>query len=721
MFGLKEFNIEMLTGAPWAVALALVVLLALSFLLYRRTNPPQPLYIRVLLAALRIVAVLVLTAALAEPVVTWTREYERPRRLALLIDNSASMDREEQGATRRERLDSLLNSEAMEQWRDHGEVSEHFFGADLEEDDRGLDREATGLGLALSELNRLELGDPSDYWLVLSDGNSNRGPLPVEVAASLHVPVSSVGLAAPGGQADLGISDVEYNNVVYAGQSSEMMVKVGWHGAEPQTATVQLLDSSTLLSEATLQIDQTDGFADVPLSYVPGNPGQHLLQVRIRAGEEESNADNNSQTISVKTLKARSAILLVTEEPDYEIGFLKRFLDRSDRYDVDLVVTGRKAGNLGGRFPDRQAELNRYDLVILDDPRSNLLANNETLLRSYLGERGGGLWVQYGPHLASAQSVVPSELLPFYPSGRVPPLYVQRHAVPVEGQLFHPVIRLADSRADIRELWSDLPPFEMIMPCDQNAADAVVLAYVDGSMSDADRRLPALGYRRVGPGKVLATAVQPFWSWAFEATEFTGQNDAYDRFMAGAVRWLTVQDDYDPVRVAPQREVFSRGETVLFEGFAFDQGYRPIPNAAGVVTLEGGGERFETDLLDAGDGKFRAEFKNLPPGRYHYEGTISKDGQMLKRDDGTVVVESFSLEEFDQGGSPQTLAALSQATGGKYAPYDQFDRVLASLDHTPVTVELSEEFSLWGSLWLLVIFIGVLAVEWALRKLFQLL
>jgi hypothetical protein len=721
MFGLKEFNVELLTGYPAAVGLAAIALLVLAFFLYRRTNPPQPLYLRIILGLVRVIAVVALMAALAEPVITYTREYERPRRLALLIDRSASMDREEQGKTRSARLDSLLSSQAMERWRSEGAVTEYPFGASLAVAGAKIDREATGMGTALGELNRLELGKPSDYWLLLSDGNSNRGPQPTEVATSLRVPVTSVGLAAGGGQVDVGISDLDYNSVVYSGQPTQITIKLTWQATDNRTAAVQLTDSGQVLAEAAFEIDQADGFAEIPLRYVPGRPGQRLLQVRIPLGDDESNADNNSQTISVKTLKGRMAVLLVSSSPDYEVGFLKRFLDRSDRYDVDLVVLGRSAGNLAGRFPDRQTELNRYDLVILDDPDPNLLQSQQALLRPYLGERGGGLWIQYGSKLASVSSGLPVDLLPFYPSARTSPIYASRHAVPTEGQLFHPIVRLADSRAEIRAVWSDLPPFSMVIPCDQIADDAVVLAQVDGPVPDNASRLPALGYRRVGPGKVLASAVQPFWSWDFEAVAFAGETDAYEKFVDGAIRWLTVQDDFDPVRVLPQREVFNRGETVRFDGYAFDQGYRPIAGASGIVVLEHDGDRFETDLLDAGEGKFRAEFKNLAPGEYRYEGTISKDGRQLKQNRGTIVVESFSLEEFDQSGDPASLAALSQATGGRYVAYNEFDRALAGLDPSPVKISLTEEFSLWGNLWLLLIFVGALALEWVLRKLNQLL
>ena len=49
MFGLKDIHIDFLTAHPVPVALALLGLLALSFVLYFRTNPPLRRYQRIIL------------------------------------------------------------------------------------------------------------------------------------------------------------------------------------------------------------------------------------------------------------------------------------------------------------------------------------------------------------------------------------------------------------------------------------------------------------------------------------------------------------------------------------------------------------------------------------------------------------------------------------------------------------------------------------------------
>jgi hypothetical protein len=698
MFGLKDISISFLTGQPWLVWPSLVILLGLGFLLYRRTNPPIPGYLRIILGFVRLVAVLVLVAALLEPVVGFSRQFERSRRVSVLLDDSNSMDRVEDGLTRRQRLDSLLSSSAMAGLTKAADVQRYYFGENLSGVRSDVTRGKTALGEALQELDKVELEQPADDWLLLSDGNSNTGLQPEMAARTIGIPIISVGLGGETAGFDVGIDRVDFNPVMFVGRPSEMKVRLSWDRGENQKLRVQLIDSAKVVTENAFTTTEAGGLGEVTLKYTPTEPGQRLLKVSIPALEGELNTANNARTIAVKVMKSRLAVLLVAERPDYEVGFLNRFLQQSERYDVDLIVTGADAGNLKGRFPDRQTELNRYDLIVFYDPDPGKLTPYESLLKSYLSERGGGVWVLMGPQFAARGSVEWfNQLLPFYSTGRARPLYAQVRGVPDEGQLFHPAVRLADDRAAIRDRWASLPPFDFLVPCERLNPDGVVLVWAGGPFAE-DGKWPALGTRRLGPGKLMASAVLPFWSWGFETLSYEGSNEPYRRFVDGSIAWLTTQDDFDPIRIAPEKSVFTRGETVRFEGFAFDQGFRPIPEVTGTVSLTetGSGEKYDADLIDRGEGKHVAEFAQLPPGTYSYRAGFEKGGQTLKWNEGRILVESFSLEEYDQRGNDLALRAVSRATGGQYFSYRDFNDAVAAIQTEPVVESVKGEFSLWG-------------------------
>lgn len=722
MFGLSDISIETLTDSPWLVSLALIGLLGLAFILYARTNPPLPRWKRIIMAVLRVAAVLTLIAALYEPVISYSRSFDRQRQVALLIDHSASMDRVESERSRRSRVDSLLSTPSFDALREHADIRAYFFGENLDQGVDQVKRDKTSLGDVLRDLEKQELAHPADYWLVMSDGNSNSGRKPVEAVRGLTIPITTIGMALDVGEFDVGLAEVNANPVMFVGTPTEISIKLSWQGGSGKNVPVQLKDDGRTVAETRFQITEEGGFADLTLRYVPEAPGQKLLQVSIPKLDGETSAGNNNRTIAAKVLKSRLSVLLVTSQPDYEVGFLSRYFRQSDKYELDFRALGSKSGNLRQPFPSTQADLNRFDLVVLHDPNPGHLGNAGSLLKSYLADRGGAVWLMIGDRLATRG--VPDwlrELLPFYPSGQTRAQYRELHAVPAEGELFHPSVRLGDDRASIREQWATLPPFSVLVPCNVTAENATVLAFAPVT-GDQDR-LPAIGYKRTGAGKLLMSAVQPFWSWSFEALGYQGDNSSYGALVDGSVSWLTVSDDFEPVRIKPEEEVFTRGESVRFNGFAFDQGFRPIPDVTGTVELRpaDGGDPYEADLIERGEGEFAADFNQLPPGRYSYRGEFVKEGQRLKEETGEILIETFSLEEFDQQGNPATLRAISQASGGQYFRFDEFDRALESLPMSVISESVRAEFSLWGRLWLLLLFIGLLALEWLLRKTHHLL
>ncbi|MEW6411807.1 MAG: hypothetical protein AB1483_04945 [Candidatus Zixiibacteriota bacterium] len=723
MFGLENISIDFQTGSGFFVWSSLVILLALAVYLYLRTNPPLPRYLRIILGALRAIAILALITVLLEPVISYTRDYQRKPSVALLLDESGSMDKVESNLSRNARRDSLLSSNDFDRLQSSADIHSFYFAGNLTSESDKIQPDRTALGDALDAVRQTETAQPYDYWLVLTDGRSNSGVDPRKAAAGIGDPVIAVDLASEVGSFDVGIDDIEYNPILFAGQPAEMKLKLSWQGADDKNFAIRLLDSNRVVFQTEFNPDQPDGLGETTLKYTPMEPGQKILKVSVSASGAEQNSANNQKSFSVKVLKSRLMVLIATERPDYEVGFLKRLLEQSDKYEVDLIATGSKAGNLAGQFPATQSELNRYDLVVLHDPDPRKLESRQDLLSSYLSEKGGSILALMGEQFCARGPVDWfNRLLPFSQSQRQPIEYRSFHGSPSEGQLFHPSVRLADTQTEIRKLWADLPPFQAIAPCDSINPQSTVLAWAALTGRD-ENRLPILGYRRFGPGKLMASAASPFWTWGFVNLGFGEDDASYRKFVEGTISWLTVSDDLDPVRIKPDKDVYHRGETIRFEGFAFDLGFRPIPGVTGTVRLEDPSQNlsYEADLIDRGEGKHTAELYDVVPGQYRFIARFEAEGRQLKRAEGKILVEPFSLEQANQSGDPATLAAMASLTGGQYFRFDSFDKAIDAINMAPVTVSSSGDIAIFNKFWLLIIFLAALSVEWLLRKIHQLL
>ncbi len=389
MFGLENIGIDFQTGSPFFVWSTLLILLALAVYLYFRTNPPLPRYMRIILGALRAIAVVALITVLLQPVISYTRNYQRPLSVALLLDESGSMDKTEQGLSRHARRDSLLSSADFARLKASADIHKFYFAGNLTDELEKVQRDRTALGDAIDAVEKSQTNQPYDYWLLFTDGRSNSGIDPRKAAEAPGDPIIAVDLASEVGNFDVGIDDIEYNPVLFAGQPAEIKLKLSWQNADDKNFAIRLLDSNRVVFQTEHIADQPDGLGETTLRFTPAEPGQKILKVTISAAGTEQNTANNQRSFSVKVLKSRLMVLIATERPDYEVSFLKRLLEQSDKYEVDLIVTGAKAGNLAAAFPASQSELNKYDLVVLHDPDPRKLESRQDLLNSYLSEKGG--------------------------------------------------------------------------------------------------------------------------------------------------------------------------------------------------------------------------------------------------------------------------------------------------------------------------------------------
>jgi hypothetical protein len=723
MANFAEISVDILTGHPVWTALALVLSLLLAVYLYYRTNPPLSTGIRMALGALRFIAIMALFMALFEPVLSYTREYERKPRLTLLLDKSGSMKTSEGGRTRQERMREFLDSENFRKFAGNFDIRTYYFGGNLTDDAANVDSLATALGEVLSELQKKEAARLAEAWLLISDGINNRGLDVATASDHLVTPVYALGVGSDFGLRDVTVAGLEYNRAAFVGKPTEIMVRLQWSGLNNEPIMVQIKDGSKVLAADTLRGGPGDLKQDISITFVPDRIGRQTFLAEITRLTDEVNTDNNARSFSMLVLKSRLNVLLVADHLDWEYAFLKRFLMRSENVELSTVVYRSNGQTLEGRFPTTQTELNQADMIIFYDIKSELLSAQESIIHSFVAEKGGGVFFLLGDNYLGARPPRwVDNLLPFVSRrGQGQMIYSRFNGIPSENFLFHPSVRLSDDRRGVRERWRDLPNFERLVPMDSVTPHSEVLITAGLGRSDID--YPVLGYRLLGAGKILAATAAPFWRWAFLSVGFNEPTSDYDLFWDGSVKWLALKEDFDPIKIVPDKDIYTRGETVGFTAFVNDQGFRPIENARGLVELVSGTgvDTMTVQWLETGEGRYRAEFEAVSPGRYSYRGVVERDGIQLKEADGQLAVESYYVEDYDRRPDFAALETSARRSGGRYDHIDKADSVLAGISVDRISETVKSETSLWDRVWLLFIFIGALALEWTLRKRYQLI
>ena len=725
----NHINIEFLGSGLWLVILLCGALLALTYFYYRRTTPPVG-YLRWVLMALRGIAFIALFLALAQPVLIYSESSWLKKRAALLLDCSASMNlpltnRSEE--TRFDRARELIADPGLSDMWDELSVDRFYYAESLYTETENISPRGhkSNPGKALRQLQKTSRLNRYDYVFLVSDGRITEGENLPDIAAQSGSPLYTIAVGDSSRNDDILLTDVNYDDVIFSGRETEIEVTLSQKGNLGIRSQLRISEGARVLAQKLITLPGDGKSGQYPLTFTPPQPGRHILDVELVPVDEESNRLNNRRKISIRVLKSKLRVLLYSSSLNQEQAFLNRYLNSRDDLEVERVIDAAGGTRLGVRFPKTQEKLNSYDVVIMIDPDLSRLSAGYDRLVSYLSDRGGGLLVFMGEKYArSAPGIRLEKLIPLAvsPRGEKPVEYGKFQLVPDQRMIFHPTIKLAENREEILSLWSSQPPFSSILSVDSVRSSGVALAYAE---TGRPRELiPGMALRRMGPGKILAVAVSPFWHWAMLPVGVGGESAGYKNFISGSIRWLTIGDESDRISFKPTSEVFQNGEEIAFAGSAHDEGFRPIENGTGdLIVVSQANDTTRARIVPDPEkaGRYLARAGVLPPGKYSYIAELSSESLRLGRFRGEFAVDDINRETAFGDVDWNSLSRTAQNSGAVFVSYKNIQPLIDAVDTEKIEITERHEYRLWNNLIVLLIIVGMLSIEWFIRKRRQLL
>lgn len=710
----------------WLNVLVCLGLLAATYFYYRRTTPPLSGWLRGLLAALRIIAFIGLFLALAQPILTVDNQFEKKKSLAVVLDRSSSMELPvAQGAadTREDALNRLINENNLKDLFQNLDVSFYALAESLDVTRNGLNLSGhkTDFEKSITQLKKLTALMPPDYIMLFSDGRATTGGELAAAVKQMDVPAFAIAVGDSSRINDLSLDDVLYNDVMYAGRQTEIKAVISQTGEIDGNRTVTLREGDRVIGRSSFSPQGEGRTVEQSVTFTPGQPGKKILTLEI-AGGDDTNENNNRQTFAVRILKSKLSILLYSSSVNQEYAFLNRYLQSRDDFDVETVIDAAGGDRLGIRFPNTAEKLNSYDAVMLIDPDLSKLQSHYDKFESYVSDRGGGLFIFMGEEYASSARGNRLEgLSPLAVSNRRV-TYSKYHLAPNPRMIFHPAVKLGETRDEITANWANQPPFTSSVIVDSLRSFGVPLAYIEGNRSR--RQVCGLALRRMGAGKVIALALSPLWNWAFYPVGVGDDVSAYQDLISGSARWLTIGDESDRVNFKPTAEVFESGDAVTFEGTARDEGFRPIEGGSGeVVIVSASGDSTTANVLPqvGREAGYFAEFGVMPPGEYTYRADMFAEELRLGRFNGKFAVDDIDRETALTAVDWNSLAKAASVSGGVFASFTNLQPIIDAIDVSKMDVTESYEVRLWNHVILLIIILVALSAEWFIRKNRQLL
>jgi uncharacterized membrane protein len=388
----------------WAAVLVGVAAAAGVVFLYVREQARLGILRRLLMAGLRAAALGLLLLLLLRPVLVAEFHGERPRPVALLIDNSQSMTQRDQRLSPPDRVrvaiaqdllapDTPIRESAvlrnppvgaaadparkdlvravlgnprlrlLDRLKERGPLHAFLFGQRLRsvgDESAGAgdsesskilsaftaDETRTALADAVKDLLDRGAGDLPAAIVLMTDGRDNASKVPLEEAARecarLQVPLHIYGVGSP----DIGnlqLKDIGVPDTLFYEDAVSAPVRWRSQGFKQGKATLTLTLGGKVVARRDVLVHEGEDFREV-LTFTPqkgAEKEQKLdLTATIKYDGPEAFTDDNEVKRSVRLVDRKVNILYVENAPRWECKFLQTLLLRDRRVQAHFVLLG---------------------------------------------------------------------------------------------------------------------------------------------------------------------------------------------------------------------------------------------------------------------------------------------------------------------------------------------------------------------------------------------
>lgn len=736
---------------PFIAVVLFLLIPLLVWLLYRRTTRPVTRRWKNLLIGLRSAVLMLLLLLLMRPVITTFEVNPQETYLAVLVDDSASMQIADVAGfeSRQQAVADALFGEGgiVEGLADRYQVRTFAFNQTVRRvsgaEDLTAQGNASGLEQAMRQVAEQLGGLPLSAVVMISDGADNADTDPLLSArdfAARQIPVFTVGVGEELIPRDVGIGSVSASQTLLDNSVFDVQVDLNHQGYSGQALTLRVMDGETEVSTQQITL-VSDGTRRVELEVSPERKEPILYELRVDELDGEIVLQNNRYQFLVDNSERPPLnVLYVDGHPRNEFKFIRRAVESDTSLRLASYLRtgpGRfyRQGissplELSGGFPTTAEDLYQYEAVILGDIGRDFFTDEQLLmLQEFVAERGGGLLVAGMLDDAFVDSVV-ADILPLTLSrSDMLPANLQggiRRGSHATGELFAPrltaagefseLLRLNTDDAINRRLWAELPSLQGIYATGRAKPGASVLLE-HPLLQYQNQALPLLATQRYGSGRSMSMNTASTWRWQML---MSAEDESHERLWRQMLRWLA-QGAMERVSINFDKPFYNAGDAVSVSVKVRDASYEPDNNASlWIQRTDPLGNAvdvaMEWDINQ--DGTYVTRFEASDEGVYRVLVDVaSAAGTGLETEKPAAFVVTPSLREFNNAGRDTgLLSRIADSGGGQYYDLSAARQLINDIDHVPGAYSREVQEDLWDRPWLLILLIALMCMDWMARR-----
>jgi len=699
---LRVIKIELVLGIDivteyslWFVLLCIALGIAYAAgLYYKERKSDFSLTIVWILAVIRAVAVSLTAFLLLNPMIKKvSRTTEKPV-IIIAADNSRSVVTGKDSLYYKNDFPKQISSFA-DNLSEKFNVKKYTFGDEVKQGlNLDFSEKQTGFSSLFDEINTRFSNRNVGAMIIASDGIYNKGTNPLYASSGIGFPVYTIALGDTNVRKDVILSKVNYNRIAYRDNFFPVEVIVNAKKCKGLSSKVTVSADTKVVFSKNLTFRSDNDFETVKLKLKAGRTGMQHYKVRVLPVDGELSLTNNALDIFIDVLEGRQKILILANSPHPDISALKQAITSNKNYEAEDFIIDKFDKPVDG-----------YNLIILHQLPSPDNGVNEILKKI----KAENIPVLYILGLQSDFTLFNGQNTGFSISGT---RIIYNDALPV----FNPEFSLFSLSGKTLRAVQDFPPLHS--PYGNYEVSPSVNILFEQRIGTVETGAPLLLFNQTPYEKTGVINGDGIWKWRLYDYKKNGNHNAFNEIINKVVQYLSVKVDKSLFRVYGKNN-FNENDDIEFDAEVYNASYELVNEPDVTLTITDDKDNRYPYTFNRTANAYHLNAGNLPVGRYKYTARVNSGGKILNAS-GEFVVSAMNIETTNTIADHNLLYNLSEKRGGEMVFPSQLDKLvndIKSRDDIKTVVYTQLRYTEILNLpWLLALIIGLLSLEWFIRK-----
>lgn len=673
--------------SPALLILGPIMGLAYAWLLYNHEKHKQnysKLLIRFLFA-LRFISISLITVLLLNLLLKYSSNRTEKPLLIFALDNSASLVSGKDSAIIKNDFIPQIQSVEKELSEKYDVHTVLFGNAVQNKTTPDFKDKESDLSQLLNDIGNNYANRNTGALIICSDGIINRGSTGIEAVSKFNFPVYTIALGDTNQTADILIRKINHNQVVYFGNKFPVEIAIQANRLKGKSATVSIYKDNTKKSEQSVKLTGDNFMQSLNFVLEAEKPGVQKYRVVINSVEGEVNTTNNFADFIVDVIDTREKILILAEAPHPDIAALKESIESGQTYETEISMVF-----------EFNKPLKPYSLVILH----SLSVNHLSLLNELNNNNQPYLLI----HPKANENL---------PGLKITSTYNKQNETEAVYNKNFTLFGISD---DLKNYIREFPAIQTHFGQYMSSPGSSALLFQKIGMVETEN--PLLLFSDNNGKKTGIIAGDGIWRWRLRDFADHGNHNLFNELVSRCVQYLSVKADKSFFRVNT-RKIINENEAVEFNAEVYNPSYQLITEPeVNIIITDSTNKQFNYTMSKQNNSYF-LNAGLLPPGEYKYKATVKNNTQVFSNS-GTVTIKAMLAEKNNTVADHSLLHQLSGNSGGKLFFMNQLEQLKKDLESNetikPVTYTQKELNDLIDLKWIFFLIVGLLSIEWFLRK-----